>query len=111
MTAFYAVEHETRYVYASTVSTSQHVAYLRPRELPIQRVHQFTLEIDPQPSGTSRRVDYFGNAVDQFTVLKPHLELRARARSLVEVRAAEGTIEPESSPPWEQLRDALVYCK
>jgi len=111
MTAFYDVEHESGYVYAATVSTSQHVAYLRPRDLPIQKVHQFTLEIDPQPSGSSRRVDYFGNAVDQFTVLKPHLELRARARSLVEVRSLEGAIEPESSPPWEHLRDALVYGK
>ncbi len=44
------VEHETGYVYGSTVSTSQHVAYLRPRDLPRQTVHWSRSTVDPPPS-------------------------------------------------------------
>ena len=109
MPASYRVEHETRYVYASPVSTSQHVAYLRPRALAHQRVQRDELEIDPAPVESSRRVDYFGNTVDQFTLLKPHTELLVRARSVVQVSASDRAIAPAASPPWEKVRDALRY--
>ena len=111
MSAGYRVEHETRYVYASPVSTSQHVAYLRPRVLAHQRVHRDELEIDPEPLESSRRVDYFGNAVDQFTLLKPHTELLVRARSVVQVSPSGRALAPASSPPWEKVRDALRYAR
>lgn len=108
---FYRVEHDTRYAYLSGVSTSQHVAYLRPRDLPRQRVHAHALTIEPRPVVSSERTDYFGNVVDQFTVLKPHAELRVRSESLVEVRPRERAVDPELSPPWEAVRDALAYRK
>ena len=63
MSACYRIEHETRYVYASTVTTSQHVAYLRPRELPTQHVLSSELAITPQPIRVIERTDYFGNDV------------------------------------------------
>jgi transglutaminase-like putative cysteine protease len=107
MAVFYRVEHETRYVYASSVSTSQHVAYLRPRELPRQRVHAHELVIDPAPARIRHRTDYFGNDAAYFELLRPHAELRAASRSVVEVRPRDGAIEPALSPAWEQARDAL----
>jgi transglutaminase-like putative cysteine protease len=109
MGALYRVEHETRYLYASSVSTSQHVAYLHPRELPRQHVRAFELAIDPGPTRAVRRLDYFGNALDQFTVVKLHTELSVHARSLVEVLPPEGRVEPELSPPWEEVREGLRY--
>jgi transglutaminase-like putative cysteine protease len=109
--ARYRVEHETRYAYASSASTSQHVAYLHPRELPRQHVAWHALDVEPHPTGTSRRLDYFGNAVDQFTVLGAHTELVVTGRSLVEVRPAAAPLAPEDSPPWEDVREALVYRK
>lgn len=111
MSAFYRVEHETAYVYGSTVSTSQHLAYLCPRPLARQRVPWHRLEIEPQPSRRARRLDYFGNTVEQFSVVKPHTELRARSESLVEVEGAAAYRDPEASPPWERVRDALAYRK
>jgi transglutaminase-like putative cysteine protease len=110
-TAFYRIEHETRYEYASSVSTSQHTAYLRPRVLTRQRVHRQELIVDPSPAQSSRRHDYFGNAVDQFTLLTPHTRLSVRARSLVEVLPADAPIDPMQSPPWDEARDMLVYRK
>jgi transglutaminase-like putative cysteine protease len=84
---------------------------LRPRDLPRQRVHEHELSIDPRPVVSSRRIDYFGNAVDQFTVLRPHAELHVLSRSLVEVRPRGRDIEPDTSPPWEAVRQALAYRK
>jgi transglutaminase-like putative cysteine protease len=111
VSTFYRVEHETRYRYMAAVSTSQHVAYLRPRELPRQRIAWHDLTVEPGPAEWSRRVDYFGNAVDQFTVLKPHTELSVRGHSLVERLDAVSTLDPELSPPWEDVRDALRFRK
>jgi transglutaminase-like putative cysteine protease len=105
----YRVEHETRYLYGSTVSTSQHVACLHPRTWSRQRMHAHELAIDPHPTRAVRRLDYFGNAVDQFTVIKPHGWLSVRARSVVEVIPTDGRPAPELSPPWEQVREGLRY--
>jgi transglutaminase-like putative cysteine protease len=106
----YRVEHETRYGYEARVSTSQHVAYLRPRELSRQRVFRHDLMVEPAPARSSRRTDYFGNEVEQFTVLTPHAELLVRARSFVEVDPPP-RVDLEESPPWEEGREALVYAK
>lgn len=110
MTAFYRVEHETEYEYAASVSTSQLVACLRPRVLPYQRVAWSDVEVKPLPARSGRRDDYFGNPVDHFTVLKPHAELTVAGRSLVEVDERPRP-DPETSRPWEGVRDALVYRK
>ena len=48
-TALYRIEHETRYRHAGRASTSQHVAYLTPRELPRQRLHAHDLIVEPAP--------------------------------------------------------------
>lgn len=109
--ALYRVEHITRYAYASVVSTSQHLAYLRPRELPRQHVHWHELEVEPRPAEAGQRADYFGNLADRFTVLRPHTELRVSGRSVVEVRPAWPRPDPAQSPAWEVLRDALAYRK
>jgi transglutaminase-like putative cysteine protease len=111
MGAFYSVEHETRYDYASPVSTSWHVAYLHPRRTARQRVPWHELWIDPRPARSTRRVDYFGNTTDQFTMLGPHTALRACGRSLVEVLPARSEVDPGLSPPWEEVRDALIYAR
>jgi transglutaminase-like putative cysteine protease len=108
--ASYRIEHETRYLYGSRVSTSQHVAYLRPRDLKHQRVFRHELRVEPLPAVSGRRSDYFGNDLTQFTVLTPHAELLVRARSFVEVLAPPA-VDLERSPPWEGVRDTFVYAK
>ncbi len=105
----YRIEHETRYVHAGGVATSQHVAYLTPRTLPRQSVRWHDLTIAPAPASHAQRVDYFGNAVDQFTILTPYDELCVVGRSLVKVKAAEKPLDAEASAPWETVRDELCY--
>jgi transglutaminase-like putative cysteine protease len=91
------------------VSTSQHVAYLTPRTLPHQVVRWHELVIEPAPASRVQRVDYFGNTVDQFTILTPYDELRVVGRSVVEVTATETSPAIDESAPWETVRDGLSY--
>jgi transglutaminase-like putative cysteine protease len=119
--AGYRVEHETTYEHSGRVSTSQHVACLTPRTLSRQDVRSHDLIIEPVPASRVPRVDYFGNAVDQFTILTPYKKLRVVGRSVVEVRSAAltsavnagpdgaGDARFDTSAPWETVRDALVY--
>jgi transglutaminase-like putative cysteine protease len=100
----YRIDHETRYAHADLVSTSQHVACLRPRDLPHQRVHWHELVVEPVPAHQTRRIDYFGNEVTHLSILIPYLKLRASSRSLVEVFAVPAP-DPAVSPPWEDVRD------
>jgi transglutaminase-like putative cysteine protease len=109
--AVYRVEHETRYVHSGGVSMSQHVAYLTPRTLPRQRVHWHEIEIEPAPASLAHRVDYFGNAVDQFTILTPYDELCVVGRSVVALTATEGAIDLSGGAPWEAVRDELAYAR
>ena len=129
--AVYRVEHETSYVHSGRVSTSQHVACLTPRTLPSQTVRSHELVVEPAPASHVQRIDYFGNAVDQFTILTPYKEMRVVGRSVVEVMgialaaAAMTRLDAgagadaamatrwrrhfEISAPWEAVRDALIY--
>jgi transglutaminase-like putative cysteine protease len=108
VTALYRIEHETRYVHVGGVSTSQHVAYLTPRTMPRQRVRWHELLIDPAPASRAQRLDYFGNAVDQFTILTPYDQMRVVGRCLVEVAAVE-PIDLDAGAAWETIRDGLLY--
>lgn len=107
--ARYRIEHVTRYVHAGGVSTSQHLAYLTPRTLPRQSLQFQELVIEPAPASHVRRVDYFGNTVDQFTILTPYDEVRVIGRSVVEVAAADAPPALDAAAPWEEVRDGLLY--
>lgn len=102
MTVRYRIEHETRYVYSSSVSTSQHVACLRPRELAWQHVRSHALTIDPAPVRVAHREDYFGNHLDHFELLRLHRELQVLSHAVVDVHPRAATPPDVSlSPPWD----------
>jgi transglutaminase-like putative cysteine protease len=108
MAATYRVEHDTKYVYGTPVATSQHVAYLRPRSLDYQHVHRHELRVEPGPASSARRVDFFGNLVDQFQILRPHSRLLVSAESIVEVLARPSEEDLEVSPRWEEVSRELM---
>jgi len=111
MSAYFRVEHRTRYLYTGMVSTSQHVVYLRPLAHTRQHVHSHLLTVDPRPERCVRRTDFFGNVVEQFVLLKPHAELNVDAVSLVEVVPRAEPPRADASPPWERVREAFRYAK
>ena len=100
----YQIEHETRYVHAGRVSTSQHVACLTPRALPRQHLRTHRVVVDPVPANDSTRVDCYGNVEEQFTILTPYSELRVVSHSVVEVTPREEAVDPDVSPAWEDVR-------
>ena len=105
MSVRYRVEHQTRYVYSTRVSTSQHVACLRPRELPKQRVRAFAISYGPEPSQISERIDYFGNWAEHFTIYASS----ARIRDAFDVkRPVETQILKLSAPTPGRTLDARV---
>jgi transglutaminase-like putative cysteine protease len=108
MATTYRVEHDTKYVYATPVVTSQHVAYLRPRALSYQHVHRQELRVDPAPANGVKREDYFGNHVDQFQIMRPHSRLLVSSESIVEVLDRTGDRDVDRSPPWEEVARALM---
>lgn len=60
---FLRLAHTSRYDYSQPVGFAPHALYLRPRETPRQRLHNFTLEISPE----ARRIattDPLDNALD-----------------------------------------------
>ncbi|MBS0632371.1 MAG: transglutaminase family protein [Verrucomicrobia bacterium] len=82
---FLRIQHLSRYTYAQPVAFAPHALYLRPRETPRQRLHEFSLSISPAP----RRVatsDAGDNALE-WAYFEPgamFTELEFRTESLVE---------------------------
>jgi transglutaminase-like putative cysteine protease len=107
----YRIEHETRYAYEAPVATSQHVAWLEPRTLPRQVLRSYALTITPQPLRLLRRLDYFGNVVHQFELLRPHLDMRVVSEGILEIQAPDALPAPASSPAWEDVRDQLRQAR
>ena len=97
----YRVEHVTRYKHAERASSSHHVAYLTPRHLPFQRVVEHHVAVTPNAADRIDRVDYFGNAVQHFSVLSPYRELEVSSHSVVEVSEGD-RIDPNAGPRWEE---------
>ncbi len=82
---FLRLVHLTRYEYSSPVSFAPHALYLRPRESPRQRLHDFRIEISP----TARRIatnDPLDNALDWafFAPETPATRLEFRTELMVE---------------------------
>ena len=70
----------------------QHVACLTPRALPRQHLPRHASCSTPVAGDRRERIDCFGNARDQFTILTPYSELRVTSsHSVVEVVAAPTT--------------------
>jgi transglutaminase-like putative cysteine protease len=110
MSRLIAIEHETRYRYATPVEVSQHVAFLRPLEDERQRVERFEMDVSPEPSHHSSGRDVFGNSRTFFGTTLAHGELSVHTRCLVRVRAPERALGLDATPPWESVAERLRYA-
>jgi transglutaminase-like putative cysteine protease len=96
----YKVTHRTTFKYRYPVAVGKHVACLKPRVLPGQKVARCELRIDPVPATFTERIDYFGNVHCFFTIQEPHKELVVESCSEVQVGVNEATAQ--DSIPWEE---------
>ncbi|MET0312285.1 MAG: transglutaminase family protein [Burkholderiaceae bacterium] len=103
------VIHETRYEYAPPVGTAQHMAHLRPREMPGQEVVSHALAVTPTPARHRETVDLYGNTRAFFSLQSPHEELKIVARSVVRTRVHAPPEEAHAPVPWEHVRERFRY--
>lgn len=103
----YQVEHQTVYDYEFTVSLSQQMLHMAPRETAFQHCSSYALKCDPQPLEQSARMDYFGNHCQYLTVLSPHQSLTVNSCFSVECNTRPTLDTLLASPPWEQVRSLL----
>lgn len=102
------VEHLTHYRYAAPVELAHHLGYLRPLDGPGQQLLDFAMDVSPAPMHMRHEDDWLGNRRSCFTVTTPHRELRVHVTSRVRITAA-AAVDPQSTPPWEQVRQRLSY--
>lgn len=100
------VTHVTRYRYLPAVQTAQHMAHLRPRATPAQRVLSHRLDITPAPAEVAHATDVYGNTRTFFSLHGAHDELRVDAQSIVETQPRA---RPAAAGPWEAARERLRY--
>jgi transglutaminase-like putative cysteine protease len=107
------VTHETSYAYGARVDLAQHLAHLRPRAVPGQRVVEAQIDIEPLPQHWTRGTDVFGNARDAFALYAPHDELQVVARSRVVLddsrSPARAPLDEVATQPWERVAHACQY--
>ena len=104
----YKVTHTTTYVYAKNVVLCHNQARLTPRDLPRQRRVTSVLQVTPQPQRIDSFEDHYGNAVQYFSIDKPHRELVVTACSEVRCLASQEKPTLEDSTPWEDVVASLA---
>ncbi len=101
-TTRFRIAHITEYQYESPVSSSYGQVCLLPRAAPNQLCLVSQLTVEPKPSDSRERIDFFGNRVGYFHVSTEHTLLRVSAESEVEVSAPAGLdagTSPEAADP------------
>jgi transglutaminase-like putative cysteine protease len=103
----YALRHATLYRYAAPVDLAAHLLHLTPRALPGQWVERASVEVSPVPQHRVEGLDHYGNGVTWLSVEAPHAALEVVLEAVVQVGFAAPPW-PESTPPWEAVRDAAA---
>ena len=80
----FQVIHSTKYAYNAPVSYCHNIATLRPRPSMGQQLLDYSIEIGPEPSEITERVDFFGNYITRFSIQTEHKQLEVRTQSKIE---------------------------
>jgi transglutaminase-like putative cysteine protease len=96
-----AIRYLTEYRYEAEVSDNLNSLRVKPATTPTQRVDDFVVRVDPE-TRLHQHYDYFGTAVIEFGISRPHDHLS------IDVRARVKTSAPEEPPeaPWSALEAA-----
>ena len=89
----YLVTHTTKYKYSVPVSVCHNVLMLEPAISPLLTNLEYDLDIVPEPTMTTRRIDMFGNVVQRFSLEESHLTLNITSKSRV---TSHGQAEPSA---------------
>ncbi len=98
----YQIRHHTDYAYTDSVLTCHNLAHLTPRNLSHQQCLRSSLTIQPPPMSISQFNDYFGNAVNLFSIFQPHTRMTITADSEVEI-TEHAAIDLAQTSSWETV--------
>jgi transglutaminase-like putative cysteine protease len=99
----YQITHTTKYTYSEPVPVCHNLVHLAPRNLALQKCHEFSLLLSPAPPYRQVSEDYFGNRVDYFSIHVAHLGLTVTAHSRVELLNGRAEPDPLATPAWDAL--------
>ncbi|OKH24533.1 transglutaminase [Hydrococcus rivularis NIES-593] len=80
----YHIFHKTVYTYNQPVFLKPHLLRLRPRCDGWQKLLDFSLVVEPQPTGISQTIDLDGNSTIQLWFTQPTEQLTIEVKSTVE---------------------------
>jgi transglutaminase-like putative cysteine protease len=103
----YLLSHRTSYSYASSVDSAHHIAHLRAREFPGQKVTSISIVTHPAPALAVQHVDYFGNQIDIYRIDQPHQRFDIEVRAAIEVHFPAPP-DAATTPKWEEIRAMLA---
>ena len=98
----YNVTHTTKFSYSEPVPVCHNLVHLAPRAIAHQTCHEFSLLLSPAPPYRHRRLDYFGNQVDHFSIHVAHQGLTVTAHSQVEILPSP-VPDAAATPAWTEL--------
>jgi transglutaminase-like putative cysteine protease len=104
------IVHETRYDYASTVESAQHLAFVQPRNTPAQTVLTHQLVLAPVVADVVYALDVWGNHRAHWALLAPHRQLIITADSTVATRQRRPLPLACKTLAWEAARERFVYA-
>lgn len=102
----YAVRHETRYAYGSTVDLGLHLLRLTPLAGDGQKLLDYRLAIAPEPSRNVAFRDHFGNAVHHVAIEAPHDTFAVTLDAEVDVARGDAARLGEGQS-WEEVAGAI----
>ena len=98
----YHVRHMTRYDYQTPVDLGAHLAHLRPRALPFQRILRAGVHAAPAVSWRRDGCDHFGNEVTWLFLDVAHAAFQVIADAVVDV-GFPAPPDPAATPSWEAV--------
>lgn len=98
----YHITHRTIYDYGDVVPECFNIVRLNPRSIFDQVCVEHRLDVIPEPQEMDQRLDFFGNAVEQFAIHVPHESLEVVATNQIKVTARD-VPELERTPAWEDV--------
>jgi transglutaminase-like putative cysteine protease len=103
------VSHRTVTRYSSRVEVAYHCAFLHPRDGGRQKVRDFAMAIDPQPSHRASAPDSFGNLRTEFALYVPHEVLTVHTESRVWLEPRPAPPNDAASTAWDTVAAGLCY--
>ncbi|MEO9477620.1 MAG: transglutaminase family protein [Cyclobacteriaceae bacterium] len=100
----YRVVHITDYIYASAASLCHNMMFQVPKDLPFQKVGNYSYKIEPEPSYIVDREDFFENKYLYFSIERAHKNLKVTSESEIEIQSPDWmNVDPSQTQPWEEV--------